>query len=268
EAFGSDEKELAQQLTEALFSHVQDPKIKENEGIPAHLQKHALCFMTLIVAMESKALFGKTYQSVLDDCLYKSLYVFANDELQAPFEYVGKDGKPVLQGEGRLIDPGHTLESLWFAMHTGQQENNDAYKKRAKTILNWVLRLGWDPVYGGFYQYVDVQKGVPEDRFLYNSYDGFPVAWDDKIWWVQAEGLYTLLLSSLLNGEENHFSYFLRLHDFTQKFFMDKTVGEWNSICQRNGTVKDGRKGFALKGPYHVMRAYVQMVQVLEKALE
>mgnify|MGYP003397211425 CR=1 FL=1 len=262
-----DDLALARKLTDQLFAHVKDPVILKNEGIPPHLQKHAICFMTLLVALESKKLFDDTYENVLSDCLYRSLYVFANDEAQAAFEYVGTDGKPVLEGEGRLIDPGHTMESLWFAMRAGEEKNQPTYAKRAEVILDWVLKRAWDEKYGGFYQHVDVFHTKPEEKFLWNTYVDTPVAWDDKIWWVQAEGLYTLLMSSIENGNETHFDYFMRQHAFVKAYFMDEKVGEWNSICKRNGQVSSGRKGFELKGPYHVVRCYVQIVQLLEKIL-
>ncbi|MEG1074708.1 MAG: AGE family epimerase/isomerase [Ruthenibacterium sp.] len=260
--------ELARELTEKLFAHINDPQVLENEGIPPHLQKHAICFMTLLVALESKKIFGDIYENVLSDCLYRSLHVFANDEMEAAFEYVGVDGKPCLEGEGRLIDPGHTMESLWFAMRAGWEKNDPAYAKRAQVILNWILKRGWDETYGGFYQYVDVLNTKPEHQFLSNTYVDIPVAWDDKIWWVQAEGLYCLLMSSVENGNEHHFDYFLRLHEFVKRHFMDEQIGEWNSICKRDGQVSSGRKGFELKGPYHVVRCHVQIVQLLEKALQ
>ncbi|WP_312640980.1 AGE family epimerase/isomerase [Hydrogenoanaerobacterium sp.] len=260
--------EWARQLTDQLFDHILTPSVLQDEMIPDGMQKHAVCFMTLLVALESKHLFGNAYSSVLRDCIHRSLYVFANDTLQAPFEYVGTDGMPVLRGEGRLIDPGHTLESMWFAMRAGQEEGTTAYAQRAKIVIDWVLHRAWDETYGGFYQHVDVENTTPEERFLTNTYVDVPVLWDDKIWWVQAEGLYALLMSSLENGADDHFAYFMKLHRFVKEHFMDEEVGEWNSVCHRNGEVSDARKGFELKGPYHVVRCHVQIVQLLQQALQ
>lgn len=156
EAAGAKEEiPYAKALTEKLFAHVKEPDILATEGIPHNLQKHAICFMTLLVALEGRGLFKDLYRPILEDCIHRSLYQFANDRLQVPFEYVDKDGLPVPTGEGRLVDPGHSMEALWFCMRAGEELGQPRYIQRAVQVLDWVLRLGWDSEYGGFYQHVD-----------------------------------------------------------------------------------------------------------------
>lgn len=193
--------------------------------------------------------------------------MFANDEYKAPFEYIGTDGKPRLEGEGRLIDAGHTMESLWFSMRAGKECGCAAYIKRAETVLDWVIARCYDEEYGGFYQHVDVDTLIPQQRFLVNDYAGIPAAWDDKIWWVQAEGLNALAMSALYNENEKHFTYFLKLYDYVQNCFRDKEFGEWYSILKRDGSIRSDKKGFELKGPYHVPRCLMQLTVLLEAYL-
>lgn len=141
------------------------------------------------------------------------------------------------------------------------------YIKRAETILDWVIARCYDETYGGFYQHVDVEKTIPQQRFLVNDYAGIPAAWDDKIWWVQAEGLNALAMSALYNENERHYTYFLKLYDYVQNYFRDREFGEWYSILKRDGAVRSDKKGFELKGPYHVPRCLMQLTVVLKDYL-
>ncbi len=264
---GQRDKELAGQLSDALFGHVKDPLVLASEGIPAGFQKHAVNFMTLLVALESRDLFGEKYGEILKKCVERSLYEFASDAYEAPFEYIGTDGKPKPEGEGRLIDPGHTMEAMWFSMKAGEKCGNTEYGKRAMQVLDWVIERCYDEEYGGFYQHVDLD-GTLEDRFKTNDYAGVPVAWDDKIWWVQAEGLYALAMSALCHENEKHYAYFLKMYDYVQRYFRDKEYGEWYSVLKRDGTVMWDAKGFELKGPYHVPRCLMQLTILIEAYLQ
>ena len=79
------EAEIAKRLTEILFENVKRQEVLSREGIPQGFQKHAVNFMTLIVALESRKLYGDTYRSVLEECVHKSLYEFASDRYNKPF---------------------------------------------------------------------------------------------------------------------------------------------------------------------------------------
>ncbi|MBD5093040.1 MAG: hypothetical protein HDT26_01885 [Subdoligranulum sp.] len=265
-----DEQEvaLARGITDQLLRDVADPVIQRMEGVPEGMQKHAINFMTLIVALESCKLFENVYREVLDVCVHRSLHVFANDEMQAPFEYVGAGGEPVLHGEGRLVDAGHTMESLWFSIHAGELCGRPEYYRRACTVMDWVLARTYDTEYGGFYQHVDVEHTVPQQPFLVSSYIDIPAAWNDKIWWVQAEGLYALAAAALYGENEHFFTFFLQMADYVEHAMRDPVYGEWYSVLRRDGSIRADRKGFELKGPYHVPRCLMQLVVLLQRYLD
>lgn len=261
------ELKRAGRLTDILFSNVKKKEILEAEGIRPGWQKHAINFMTLLVALEGRDLFGDRYDEVLRECVRKSLYEFANDKFCAPFEYIREDGTPELTGEGRLIDAGHTMESLWFSMIAGEALKEPKWKRRAEEVLDWVIERCYDEICGGFYQHVDIDKKEPEERFLITDYEGIEAAWNSKIWWVQAEGLNALFISALLNENEKHFMYFKKLYEYTEEYFRDKEYGEWYSILNRDGGVICDWKGFELKGPYHITRCLMEISLFAENYL-
>ena len=129
------ERALAHRLAQQLFADVRDPSVLKVEHIPDGMRKHAVNFMTLIVALESRPLFENDFKDVLCECVEDSLYRFANDSLSAPLEYISLQGTPVLHGEGRLVDPGHSMESLWFSIHAGAALGRPDWIKRAAQVL-------------------------------------------------------------------------------------------------------------------------------------
>lgn len=262
-----DERALARSLTEKLLADVRDPAVLAQEGVPPGMQKHAVNFMTLIVALESRQVFENDYKQICQDCAHRSLYVFANDALQAPFEYVRLDGTPQLEGQGRIIDPGHTMESLWFAMHAAEAFGQPAYFHRAGQVLDWVLQRAYDHEYGAFYQHVDVDGKTSGQPWRKTQYGPYEADWDDKIWWVQAEGLYALAASALYTENERHWQYFLRMADYVENALRDRDWGEWYAILARDGRVKADCKGFELKGPYHVPRCLVNLCVLARRYL-
>ena len=269
EASGSDEdRDLAVSLYKQLITNVQDRSLLEGEGLDPRFIAHAHNFMTMIVAMEAKRVLGDETKKVIDECIQRSLYSFVDDELKATLESVSPSGKPLYEDQGRLVDPGHTLESMWFCMTEAIDRKDKNIISRASQLLDWVIHRGWDDKYGGFYQYMDITNESPEKRYHYNTYVDVDVHWTDKIWWVQAEGLYALALSALLTDNQKHFDRFLRLHEFCKKYLADPQYGEWRSFVHRDGSSFDDRKGFELKGPYHVVRSHMMLTNLFEKYLK
>ncbi len=251
-----------------LLLHVKNPDVLCGECPDERFQKHAVNFMTLTVLIEARKLFGDEYSAILRENVYRSLYQFACDALQAPLEYIGRDGAPLSVGPGRLVDAGHTMESLWFSMEAADQLGEESWYARAEQVLDWVIEKCWDADFGGFVQHVDFERGKPDDAYRITDYDGTPVAWDEKIWWVQAEGLIALCMSALRNGNESHWRRFTELYEYVKRHFVDAATGEWVSFLRRDGTILSGCLGSMLKGPYHVPRCLMMLSRALEEAAD
>ena len=261
----AEETGRVRRLLDSLLDHVNDPMVLKGECPDERFQKHAVNFMTLTVLIEARKLFGSAYDAQLRECVERSLYQFASDELGAPMEYIGKDGKALPEGPGRLIDAGHTMESLWFSMEAADLLGEKAWYSRAEEVLDWVLRDCWDREYGGFIQHRDFERGEPEAPYLITDYDGTPVGWQDKIWWIQAEGLIALCMSAVRNGNEAHWNRFLELYAYVRKHFTEPRSGEWYSFLHRDGSILSDTLGSTLKGPYHVPRCLMMLISILEE---
>jgi N-acylglucosamine 2-epimerase len=257
---------FAQKLTDNIESNM-NALYSPNSDVKNDFYKHANNFMNLIVFLESHNIFGNKYSKQLDQCVKRTLYNFASDKYEAVFEYIDQSGIPRISKEGRLIDPGHTMESLWFSIEAGRLLGNEEYIRRAEKIIDWVIERGYDEEYGGFYQVVDIDKPIPEKEFQTNLYIDDPIKWNEKIWWVQAEALYTLALSAMYTGNEKHFQYFVQMHNYIKQYFIDDRYGEWFSIIDRDGSIHVSNKGSFLKGPYHIPRSVMKLTKLFHECI-
>ena len=78
--------------------------------------------------------------------------------------------------EGRVINPGHNLEALWFLINLGIRRDDRQLIGRCVDIALKVIDFGWDQEYKGIFYFMD-RKGYPPQQ----------LEWDQKLWWVHIE---------------------------------------------------------------------------------
>lgn len=267
--FDRSENVYIKAVTDQLFKDVKDPEILHMERVKPGTIKHAINFMTLIVALESEKVFGSTYLSVMKDCMENILYKFANDDLNALLEVVNDDGTLHLAGLGRIFDAGHSMESCWFTMSAAERIRSKKYFERAMEILDWVWEKAYDSQYGGFFTQVDAIQHEPLPDSQFEMYtENHKIMWDDKIWWTHAEAIASHIIAALYAEDEKMWNRFCVIDDYVTGCFKDSKYGEWFSVLNRDGDVKYDCKGFDSKGPYHVPRCMVVVIRAIEKYLK
>lgn len=231
-----------------------------------HYKRHGLYMINLIVApIVGKVLGEERTKPIIDHCLEQILYVFAKDEHEALFESVGRDGSFVDDDEGRIIYPGHTMESCWACIEEGHRRNDLSIIERALKISDWGYKHGYDPNYGGFYSYNTVGFDEPKQTD-WNKETG--MAWHDKNFWVNAETLYMTALAAVEKESQEHLDRFLNQHEWCQKYLYDPEYGEWYTELYRDGSIKLADKGTLWKAAYHVPRAIMLTHKTFERYLE
>ena len=88
--------------------------------------------------------------------------------------------------------------------------------------------------------------------------------WHDKAWWVHSESLYTLALATVLRGGPGDWDRFIDLHHWCREYFYDDEYGEWYPELYRDGSPKLTDKGTLWKAAYHLPRALMKIMQLLE----
>ena len=58
--------------------------------------------------------------------------------------------------EGRHMNPGHSLEAMWFIMDLGKRLDRPELIMKAKDTALKMVNYGWDKEYGGLFYFMDM----------------------------------------------------------------------------------------------------------------
>jgi len=179
--------------------------------------------------------------------------VFLRPEHKRLYEFARLDDTLLDAPPGRVVNPGHAIESMWFIIHICQRVNDRARIRQAIDAIKWHIELGWDEEYGGIFLARDAEGSFWADK------------WDTKIWWPHTEALYALLLAYSISKEDWCLEWFERVHDYAFAHFPVPQYGEWIQNLDRRGNKLDATIALPVKDPFHLSRALIHCVLVLEK---
>lgn len=254
----SEYADIAKKTFEIILSKVDNPKGKWNKAYPGtrNLKNFALPMILCNLSLEIELLIDKDFlQRTIDDCIHEVMDVFLRPELGGIIiENVELDGSLSDTFEGRLMNPGHSIEAMWFIMDLGERLHRpELIEKAVKTTLT-MIEYGWDKQYGGIYYFMD-RLGHPTQQ----------LEWDQKLWWVHIETLISLLKGYQLTGSKECLKWFEKVHEYTWSHFKDQEYSEWWGYLNRQGEVLLPLKGGKWKGCFHVPRGMYQCWKTLEK---
>ena len=182
---------------------------------------------------------------------------FLKPEFKALLETVDMDGNFIDTGMGRVINPGHAIETAWFLMDAAAHvKNSEEVIKIATTILDWSWEWGWDKEHGGIINLRDCKNLPPQD---YSQ--------DMKFWWPQCEAIIATLYAYKLTGDSKYLDMHKKIHEWTYKHFPDSKYGEWYGYLHRDGRIAQPAKGNIFKGPFHIPRMMIKSHLLIETIL-
>lgn len=186
---------------------------------------------------------------------------FMKEDMCCVLEQTGPNGEFQSDHfEGRLVNPGHSIELAWFILREADFHNDPALRQIGCRILDWMLESGWDNAHGGFLYFLDACSHPPFE-YWHNM----------KFWWPHNEAIIACLYAALLSeqGKKQHYlTWFERIHDWNEAHFPDKECGEWFGYLNRDGSVSTELKGNMFKGPFHLPRMQIYAWQLLERIAE
>ena len=257
-ATGNEEyAEIAKRTFDIVLSKVDNPKGKWSKAAPGarELKSFALPMILCNVALEIEPLLDKDFlDRTIATCVHEVMDVFYRPELGLIVEHLGIDGQLVDCMDGRLLNPGHAIEAMWFIMDLGKRLGDKALIEKAVQIALQEVEYGWDKQYGGIFYFMD-RLGHPLQQ----------LEWDQKLWWVHIETLITMIKGYELTGNEKCLEWFERVHEYVWSHFMDPEHPEWFGYLNRRGEVLLTLKGGKWKGCFHVPRGLMQVWQSLER---
>lgn len=229
-----------------------------NKAYPGtrRLKNFSLPMILCNLALELEHILGaEQVDRFIPTVIHEVMEVFYQPDKGLILENVYEDGSFCDSFEGRLLNPGHAIEAMWFIMDLGKRRNDEALVQKATDIMLRTLEHGWDQQYGGIFYFLDV-KGAPPQQ----------LEWDQKLWWVHVEALVALAKGYRLTGDERCREWFEKVHHYTWKHFKDPQHGEWFGYLNRRGEVLLPLKGGKWKGCFHIPRSLYQVWKTLEQA--
>ena len=248
--------DIAKRTFDIVLSKVDNPKGKWNKAAAGarQLKSFALPMILCNVALEIEPLLEPDFlKRTIDTCIHEVMDVFYSPELGLIVEHLDTDGNLVDCFDGRLLNPGHAIEAMWFIMDLGKRLNRPELIEKAVRIALNEAEYGWDKEHGGIFYFMD-RLGHPCQQ----------LEWDQKLWWVHIETLITMLKGYQLTGNEECLKWFERVHEYTWSHFTDAEYPEWYGYLNRQGEVLLPLKGGKWKGCFHVPRGLFQCWQILE----
>ena len=249
--------DIAKKTFDIVLSKVDNPKGRWSKASPGarSLKSFALPMILCNVALEIEPLLEKDFlDKTIETCVHEVMDVFYRPELGLIVEHLGTDNQLVDCMDGRLLNPGHAIEAMWFIMDLGKRLGDQALIEKAVKIALAEVEYGWDKQYGGIFYFMD-RLGRPLQQ----------LEWDQKLWWVHIETLITMIKGYELTGNAQCLEWFERVHDYVWSNFMDPEYPEWYGYLNRRGEVLLTLKGGKWKGCFHVPRGLMQVYQSLER---
>lgn len=206
----------------------------------------------------------------LSSCRREIFEDFADEE-DLIHEFCHRDGGFTDDLFTQHINPGHTLEDMWFQCEVSDILHSDRYEEKIARIAKKTFLHGWDDVYGGLFHFIPCD-GL-ETRFSAAeaaNESQMPLIlgdWGSKLWWVHSEAMYTTLLLYFRTHDDQFLTFFRKIFDYTYKTFPnpDRTVREWIQIRTREGKPQNKVVALPVKDPYHIMRNVLLIIELLER---
>lgn len=249
-------KKIALDTFYNILRRRENPKGIYNKQYPGTrpLKGFSLPMILCNLALEMEQILEpKLVEETIQFGIHSVMDVFFKSEFGLILENVAPDGSFVDSFEGRLVNPGHAIESMWFIMDLASRTNDNQLIKKAVDTTLAMLEYGWDKQHGGIFYFLDV-KGHPPQQ----------LEWDQKLWWVHIEAIISLLKGYHLTGDERCWKWFEIIHAYTWKHFVDEEKGEWFGYLNRRGEVLLRAKGGKWKGCFHIPRGLYQGWKLLE----
>jgi N-acylglucosamine 2-epimerase len=252
-------KELAVSTYLNIIDRQDNPKGKYEKNTSTRpLKGFALPMILSNLVMELEDVLDKEeIDRTIQECVYEVMNVFLDPISGLIYENVLPDGSHDDSFNGRLLNPGHGIEAMWFMMDIGVRKNDQLLINKAIDTVLTILEYSWDKEHDGLLYFMD-SKGHPPQQ----------LEWDQKLWWVHLETLVALAKGCKLSHRPEVLDWFKKVHQYTWEHFPDPKNREWFGYLNRQGQPLLDLKGGKWKGCFHVPRALYQCWQVFEELSE
>ncbi len=226
--------------------------------MPENGKAHAISMIFSLVFNELGHYLGN--QAMIEASLFHAnevMNAYRRPDRKLLYEFVHLDNSLIDSPQGRSVVPGHAIESMWFMIHIYQRTGEQTRMRQAIETIKWHIEFGWDNEYGGIVHARDAEGQSPWWRFA-----------EVKLWWPHTETLYALLLAYELSGESWCLDWFERVHNYAFSHYPVPKYGEWTQKLDRQGHKITDTVALPVKDPFHLPRALIYCIEVLQRLAE
>ena len=246
----------ARSAMRSYISRIPNPKRQWNkilESAPARLSLGSYMILANLGSVMSDCLGTDEFDGETARAVKTVMELFHSDEHKVIFENVNPDGTFDLEScEGRFINPGHGLESMWFILKYAEKVGDEQLISRACTYIDELFAFGTDKEYGGIYYFMDV-LGKPHLELQH----------DMKLWWPHNEAAIAALYAYKLSGDGKFLDHFKRVDEYMWCHFPDPEYGEWFAYLNRRGEPTHLLKGGKWKTFFHLPRCLMTCADLM-----
>jgi N-acylglucosamine 2-epimerase len=249
-------QEIALQAYNNVLRRQHNPKGKYNKAYPGTRSLKSLAVPMILANLSLEMdwlLEDSELETILERTVQEVMQDFRDSETGLMYENVTPEGKHLDCFDGRLINPGHGIEAMWFVMDIAHRRHDLNLINQAIDVVINTLEFAWDREYQGIYYLMDAQRHPLHQ-----------LEWDQKLWWVHLETLVALLMGFSFTGRTECLEWFEQVHNYTWNHFSDSESGEWFGYLNCRGELLLNLKGGKWKGCFHVPRALYLCWQQLE----
>lgn len=247
---------VAEDTFNRILERQHNPKGKYSKAYPGtrNLKGFALPMILSNLSLELEHIVGSAMvETLIDEVIHEVMEVFYQPETGLIMESVNLDGSFSDTFDGRLVNPGHTIEAMWFMMDLAERRSDKALMTKCVDIALRALEYGWDTQYGGIFYFKDIlNKPLLQ------------LEWDQKLWWVHLEALVCMAKGWAYTGDPRCKEWFEKLDSYSFQHFADPDFGEWYGYLNRQGEPLLTLKGGKWKGCFHVPRALLKVYKTME----
>ena len=249
-------KELAKKTYLNILSKKDNPKGIYEKGTSSRpLKSFALPMILSNLVLELEEILEPAeVEQTIDFSIQEVMEVFLDKKSGIIYEFVKPDGSFEDSFNGRLLNPGHGIEAMWFMIDIAVRRNDQGLIKKATETIIKILEYSWDEEFGGILYFLDSNGHPPQQ-----------LEWDQKLWWVHLETLVALAKAYEQTQNPKISQWYTKVHHYSWQHFSDPEHGEWFGYLNRRGEALLNLKGGKWKGCFHVPRAMLQCWRTFER---
>lgn len=251
--------EKSLKLFKDICRFIDTPGILEPKYLPTlEAQGHSVTMILInTAAVIRKVISDPILEERVNTSLHAIEHYFLHPEFKALLEMVGPNGELIDTINGRVINPGHCIETAWFLLEEARYRGGDKHiTDLALKILDWSWAWGWDDEYGGIINFRDCRHFPAQD---YSQ--------DMKFWWPQTEAIIATLYAHYVTGDNKYLEMHRLANEWAYEHLPDDAFGEWFGYLHRDGTVAQSAKGNIFKGPFHIPRMLIKSQMLINDIL-